>query len=256
MKKVSILCLMIFLSVFLTACSGSDNISITQEESDAIAQYCAHLLIKYDKNHRDSIRLLDMKDLEKQIKEREKAAEEEARKNKPKATPTEVPTPTPDADAPVDSDITPTPEAGEPAVTEPPEPECLSIAEAGGIEGFAVDYVKHGLADSYTNAGEFYSFSAPKDQKLCVIEFAIRNTSGVDSVFDAAPYKLSYRLVTEGGKSHGSEISLFADDIQFYNSTVKAGESAHATLIFYVTPDEVPQYLEVQGAKKFIINLK
>lgn len=247
---------MIFLSVFLTACSGSDNISITQEESDAIAQYCAHLLIKYDKNHRDSIRLLDMKDLEKQIKEREKAAEEEARKNKPKATPTEAPTPTPDADAPVDSDITPTPEAGEPAVTEPPEPECLSIAEAGGIEGFAVDYVKHGLADSYTNAGEFYSFSAPSGKKLCVVEFSIKNNTEADAKFDAVSYGLNYRLSSEDGKMHGPELSLFADDIQFYNSNIKAGESAHATLIFYVSPDEVPRYLEVQGEKKFIINLK
>ena len=55
---------------------------------------------------------------------------------------------------------------------------------------------------------------------------------------------------------HGPELSLFADDIQFFNSNIKKGESAHATLIFYVSPDEVPQYLEVQGAKKFIINLK
>ena len=246
---------MIFLTVFLTACSGNDNISITQEESDAIAQYCAHLLIKYDKNHRDSIRLLDLKDLEKEIKEREKAAAE----NNPSPTPvpTEAPTPTGGPDAPpADGEATPTPDTAEPVPTEVPEPECTSIAEAGGIEGFTVDYVKHGLADSYTNAGEFYSFSAPKDQKLCVIEFAIRNTSGSDAVFDAAPYKLSYKLITEDGRSHGSEISLFADDIQFYNSTVKAGESAHATLIFYVTPDEVPQYLEVQGSKKFIINLK
>ena len=255
LKKVSFFLLMIFLTVFLTACSGNDYISITEEESDAIAQYCSHLLIKYDKNHRDGIRLLDLKDLEKEIKEREK----EAAANNPSPTPvpTEAPTPTEGPDAPPeDGEATPTLDTGEPVPTEVPEPECASIAEAGGIEGFTVDYVKHGLADSYTNAGEFYSFSAPKDKKLCVVEFSITNTSGVDAKFDAAPYKLAYKLVCEGGKSHGSEISLFADDIQFYNSTVKAGESAHATLIFYVAPDEVHQYLEVQGAKKFFINLK
>ena len=252
MKKVSILCLMIFLTVFLTACSGNDNISITEEESDAIAQYCAHLIIKYDKNHRDSIRLLDLKDLEKEIKECEK---EEA-KNNPTPTPTAAPTPTPNPDEPAEGDITPTPEAGEPVVTEAPEPECASIAEAGGIEGFAVDYVKYGLADSYTNAGEFYSFSAPAGKKLCVVEFSITNNTGADAKFDAVSYGLSYRLASEGGKMHGPELSLFADDIQFYNSSIKKGESAHATLIFYVSPDEAPQYLEVQGEKKFIINFK
>ena len=247
---------MIFLTVFLTACSGNDYISITEEESDAIAQYCSYLLIKYDKNHRDGIKLLDKRDLEETIKQREAEAAKEAEKNKPKATPTEAPTPTPETGEPVEGDVTPTPEAGEPVVTEPPEPECASIAEAGGIEGFAVDYVKHGLADSYTNAGEFYSFSAPSGKKLCVVEFSIKNNTGADAKFDAVSYGLSYRLTSEDGKMHGPELSLFADDIQFFNSNIKNGESSHATLIFYVSPDEVPQYLEVQGAKKFIINLK
>ena len=245
---------MIFLSVFLTACSGNDNIRITEEESDAIAQYCSYLLIKYDKNHRENIRLLDVKDLNAEIKERKKA-EEEA--NMPKVTPSPVPMPTAAPDVPDEGgDVTPTPGSGEAVVTEPPEPECVSIAEAGGIEGFAVEYLKHGIADSYTNTGEFYSFSAPPGKKLCVVEFEIKNTSGKDAEFNAASYGLTYRLFSEGGKAHGPELSLFSDDIQFFGSNIKPGESAHATLIFYVSPDEVPVYLEVQGEKKFIINLK
>ena len=58
LKKVSFLFLLIFLSVILTACSN-EYISITEDESNAIAQYCSYLLLKYDKNHRDEIRLLD-----------------------------------------------------------------------------------------------------------------------------------------------------------------------------------------------------
>ncbi len=244
---------MIFLTVFLTACSGNDNIRITEEESDAIAQYCSYLLIKYDKNHQDSIRLLDKKNLEEEIKERQKA-EEEA--NRPKVTPSPVPTPTPEPDAPVDGDASPTPESGDTDVTAAPEPECESIAEAGGIEGFAIEYVRHGLVDSYTNAGEFYSFSAPSGKKLCVVEFSIKNNSGADADFNAVSYGLNYRLYSEEGKAHAPELSLFADDIQFFNSKIKSGDSAHATLIFYVSPDEVPGNLEVQGEKKYIIRLK
>jgi len=244
LKKVSILCLLIFLTVSLTACSG-EYLSITEEESDAIAQYCARLLIKYDKNHRDTIHLLDKKDLDDAIKER---AEEEA-KNNPSPTPT--PTPEPSDDQNDQSSET---DDGS-AVTAEPVPEVLSIAEAGGIEGFAVEYQTHGIMDTYMNDGEYYSFTAPVGKKLCVFEFKIRNTQDTDAKFDAVSYGLGYILYCEGGTSHGSEISLLSDDLQFFGSTIKAGGEAHATLIFYISPEEVPDHLQVTGEKQYNIYL-
>ncbi len=256
MKKVSFLFLLIFLSVILTACS-SEYISITEDESNAIAQYCSYLLIKYDKNHRDDIRLLDEKKLEEEIAKRK--AEEE--KNNPTSVPTEVPEePTPTVtEAPNEPDepaVTDEPTAEPSAGPIIPESDVDSIAEAGEITGFTVDYRKYGLTDSYTNEGEFYSFSAPEGKKLCVFEFVITNTGSKDATFDAISYGLSYKLHTEAGIIHKSELSLFTDDIQFYDLSIKAGETAHATLIFYVNPDEVPLYLEIKGQKTYILNLK
>ena len=253
MKKVSILFLMIFLSVFLTACSGNDNIRITEEESDAIAQYCSYLLIKYDKNHQDSIRLLDKKNLEEEIKERQKA-EEEA--NRPKVTPSPVPTPTPEPDAPVDQDASPTPESGDTDVTAAPEPECESIAEAGGIEGFAIEYVGFSVDDSITNTEDFFSYSALNGKKLCLIKFSIKNTSSEEAKFDAVSYNLAYKLTTDAGKSYNPKIAAMVDGIQFYDQKIKPGSVENASLLFEINSDEVPKYLEVQGEKKFIINFK
>lgn len=260
MKKVSFLCLLIFLSVVLTACSN-EYISITEDESNAIAQYCSYLLIKYDKNHRDDIRLLDQKKLKEEIAKREA---EEAKKNSHNQ-PTPVPTEVPEEPTPTVTEE-PTPPPDDPSVTEepteaPPEgvivpdSDVTSIAEAGGITGFTVEYRKYGLTDSYTNEGEFYSFSAPEGKKLCVFEFGITNTGSSDARFDAISYGLAYKLVTQEGISHKSELSLFTDDIQFYDLTVKAGETSHATLIFYVSPDEVPLYLEIKGQKTYNLKL-
>ena len=253
MKKVYVLCLLIILSVILTACSN-EYLSITEDESDAIAQYCSYLLIKYDKNHRAGIRLLDKRELKEELKKR---AEEEAKNNPtPTPAPTEEPvTPEPAVtDTPIgvdDNEVTPEPTevpTGEAAV---PESDAASIEDAGGITGFTISYNRYGLTDSYTNEGEFYSFSAPEGKKLCVVEFGITNTGSSDRKFDAISYGMSYKLYTESGKSHKSELSLFTDDIQFFDLTIKAQETAHATLIFYVTPDETPLYLEIKGQKTF-----
>ena len=63
MKKLGFLITTLIVSLMLSACS-SDYIEISEDESNAIAQYCAHLLLKNDKNKVAERKLLDIDELE------------------------------------------------------------------------------------------------------------------------------------------------------------------------------------------------
>ena len=70
MKKTIRLLLILLSSVFLLAgCASAEYIALTDEESDAIAQYCAYLMLKYDKNEVEKRKLLEVKELQDIYKE-------------------------------------------------------------------------------------------------------------------------------------------------------------------------------------------
>ena len=257
MKKVSLIGLLLILMITLTACSGGNTIPLTEEESDGIAQYCAYLLMKYDSNHRANFKLLDMNDLKKEVAEREKQAQKEAERHKPTATPAPEPTeaPEPSTNPGVDNPSDPGASPAEEDNNGIPSSDAASIADTADISGFSIDYVGYQLVDSYATEDDYYSFSAPEGKKLCVVSFSVTNTSTETAKFDAISYKLGYNLTCTDGAKHKSEISLLADDIQFYNSDIAAGESGHATLMFYVNPEEEPFYLEIKGIKTYIVTL-
>ena len=103
MKKLGFLITTLIVSLMLSACS-SDYIEISEDESNAIAQYCAHLLLKNDKNKVAERKLLDIDELEDYYMELHK----------------DDPTPTP---TPVEEDVTPTPTDEPEETPTPKEPE-------------------------------------------------------------------------------------------------------------------------------------
>ena len=90
MKKGLVLILAGVLVFLLTACESGEHIKLTQEESDAIAQYSAYLLMKYDTRKTHKEKLLDQKELKQAYAD---MAAEEAEKNPAKPTPSATPTP-------------------------------------------------------------------------------------------------------------------------------------------------------------------
>ena len=87
-KKIRYLLLGLFVVIALTGCSlGQPEIPITDEETDGIAQYCAHMIMKYGAERLYQERLLDKKDFEEAVAEREALLN---------PTPTNTPTPAPD----------------------------------------------------------------------------------------------------------------------------------------------------------------
>ncbi len=252
-KKVSVLFLVVFLTIILSGCSKGDFIELSEDESNAIAQYSAYLLLKYDNNKVDDMRLLDKQEV---IDIREKEKEEAA----PTAVPTEEPEPVV-TDTP-EPEITDVPEDSTentetlPIPTEAVTSTCSSISEVMECKDFSVNYSSINIYDSYKSENEAFALTAPKGKKLCIVDFSIENLLEEDKVFNSTDYKVNYKLVCENGKSHSSEISLLANDLLYYNSVIKKGSSVTASVVFYVEPEEVPASVEVFEKERFIINLQ
>ena len=238
MKKGLVLllaCLMVFL---MTACESGEHISLTEDESNAIAQYSAYLIMKYDTRKTHKEKLLDEKELKQAYADR--AAEEE--KNNP-ATPTPSATPAPETKEPVVDVKVPETEPAEPTVTPTPEPKPTfdSLSECFDNK-FKVSFLKTTIGASYQSDYEFFSVNAPEGQKLVVAEFSITNDSSQDQTFALKNFAVSFKLVSDR-KSYNPKLSLIANDLLLLEKKLAPSESTSGVLLFFIDDGEKAEKL-------------
>lgn len=254
MKRIFILLLMIFLISVLTGCS-EEYIRITEDESNAIAQYCSHLILKYDKNKTDDMKLLDYNDFEKELEKRQST------EIKPVPEITDEPSPIPDE--PIDEDgpevdiqdPTPTPEASESEAGSDEKPvvnEC-TLDEAFGLDGFTVEYNRLVVTDSY-NTSDSFALYAQDDQKLAIVEFTVKNITNSDKRLDMSEEEIKYCLLDETSKEHSPVLSFLPVDFQYYKEVIKANSEVTTCLVFYIRNDTAPKSLEILGKQTYTIN--
>ncbi|MCR5432753.1 MAG: DUF4352 domain-containing protein [Lachnospiraceae bacterium] len=237
MKKGFVLILAGFMVFLLTACDSGEHIKLTQEESDAIAQYSAYLIMKYDNNKSHKEKLLD----EKQLKEayEERAAEEEENnpvKEDPTPTPSPVPTET------VNPEQT-APETAEPTATPEPKPVFESISECYNNK-FEVLFVESTSGKSYKGDDEYLSVYAPDGQKMVVAKFSIRNDSSQDQVFATKNFNTSYKLISDKN-TYKPKMSLITNDLLLLEKKLAPGESTSGILVYFIDEEDTPMSIIV-----------
>lgn len=234
----------LILIMLLSAGCSSVNIPLTEQESDAIAQYSAYLLLKYDNNKNSTEKLLDLDDLN-DLKEEKLAAEATPT---PTVTPTPTPTPEPtvepeptaadkgEDDASVD--ISPTSAVPGSDTTDPiPDKKddvkyAESVSELFGKD-FEVSYKSFVLSDEYVE-NDYFTVNAPDNKKILSVNFEIKNSSSSEKLFESKNRNLVYTLYTDDRSYIAPEISMLGNDIQFLNDKIKGNSSFNAVLLFYV----------------------
>lgn len=240
MKKLITLLTVLCLCVLLSACS-SDYIEISDAESDAIAQYCAHLLLKADKNKTADRKLLDIDELEDYYKELHK----------------DDPTPTV---TPVEEDVTPTPSA-EPESTPQPTGEVQPVVEPVpdedmaetldelyAVDEFTVDFKGLSLTKTYSE-NAYSAISAKDGENICVAEFTIKNKSKETQTFVSSGSKVAYALYCTDGDIYAPSLSMLSNDIQFLNDKIEKDEQYTAVLLFILDEKDVPAKLRVESSE-------
>ncbi|MCR4624585.1 MAG: hypothetical protein K5795_01285 [Lachnospiraceae bacterium] len=234
MKKMKMLvALFIIMGCMITGCSSGPHIELTEEESDAIAQYSAYLLLKYDKNKTAERKLLDIKELEDIYNE------ENGKQDAETATPTpDIPTPTQIQDDPEPSATPTEAPTAEPSVTSTPENKADSLTELYAKDGFTVEYGYYKLEEQYVE-NEF-SVITPKQEgdKVLSLNFLIKNTGKNNAKFVSKDSAVKYLLYCDNGDILGPQICALPNDIQFLNDDIKAGGSYDAVLLFFVNDNE------------------
>ena len=234
MKKMKmILALFIIMACLVTGCSSGPHIELTEEESDAIAQYSAYLLLKYDKNKTAERKLLDINELEDIYNAEKEKQEAET------VTPTpDITTPTPASDEPTPT-VTPTEAPNvEPTVTSAPEKTADSLTALYGKDNFTVEYGYYKLEEQYVE-NEFSVITPKQDgNKVLSLYFLIKNIGKSSEKFVSKDSAVKYVLYCDNGDKLGPQICALPNDIQFLNDEIKAGGSYDAVLIFFVNDNE------------------
>lgn len=242
MTKKILSLILILIMIMTSGCSSGENIALTEEESAAIAQYSAYLLMKHDKNEVVNEKLLDMKDLE-DIKEEEALAN---------ATPTPTPEPT---SAPLPTEkpsgqpdkVTPTPgtevsdstednntsDSSADTTVKPDYAESLGEFFKGD---FDVVYKSYSLNDSYTE-GDYLTLQAPKNKKILILNFDIKNNSNKEQLI-SYNQNLIYSIIYKNNSYESTEMTLLENGLLYINEKIKAGGSYRAVLMFYVSAAE------------------
>lgn len=257
MRKILFSLLMIFVILIPTGCSSSGNYPITESESDAIAQYCAYLLMKYDNNHTVDEKLLDLKDLEKVKQERQHALDViDGYHIKPTAKPEETtepeqqvtpePTSKPDTqdkpDSSKDINPTPTPDADSfdnsetVAQGDSVPTESVNIGNLTSVydsENFEFSLEGCNVSDSYKSPYEYFTLTAPNGKNIVTVNIKLKNITSKTAEFNFEDYKVKYSLICDGKRTIEPELSLLANDLSFLKQDFKAGEQYDAVIVFF-----------------------
>jgi len=209
----------LFGSIFLTGC-GNMIPDMTKEEEQAVGEYAAVLLLKYDANHRS--RLVDLSLIEEEEEKKDKDAEE------PAVTPAPV----------VVDDVPPAPvidSTGEMTSTVASIPQFFELPD-----GVTVNYKDMKVCDSYPDDEQsegFFSLDASNGKKLLVLGFEMSNNSGVEQSIDILHNNPVCKITVNESYTRTALMTMLTNDLSTYMGSIGAGETEELVLLIEIDQD-------------------
>ncbi len=221
MKKTGRYNLMTGILVTGLLCGCGNAIPLmTAEQEQAVGEYAAVTLLKYDANHRS--RLVDLADY---------PLEPEAPAPQPAAEPQEP---------------EPEPEPAQPSINDAPvesAPEETPVADQsmegflGLADGISLQLNGYAMQDSYPDdsiMGGFFSLTASEGKKLMIIHYTLHNGSGMAQSIDFLYDEITFKVRINGENAKTALVTMLEDDMSTYMGTLESGESKELALIFEV----------------------
>lgn len=216
MKKqgIALVCVAVLL---MTGC-GAVLPEMTDEQADAIGEYAAITLLKYDANSRS--RLVDLS----QIKEEAVLPEELETLPQEEKQPEEIP------------DVSDTPAADH-------QEDMWADSMESFLElpeGISVTYLGYETCQSYQEENSLYfALEAAEGRELLVLRFSLQNHSEADCMVDLVDRKDQYRVTVNGSYTRIALTTMLANDLSTYMGTVPAGGAEDVVLLLEIAPEEV-----------------
>ena len=203
--------LIIGISMMLGMLGGCiQNTPLTDSEMDAVAEYAAMLLLRYDSNY-DSVLYYGVE------------------------APIETPTPTPyvpeQDKKPDNQDISKYPEQNDKSTNE-------QLTDIMAVKDFTVTYESCEVTDSVIR-NEYFDLSAGEGKQYVVVNFLLHNNTDKKLVFDASKNELEYSLDVNTGKLYRVSLSTLQNDMQYMPIEVAANGTAKAVLVFEIEKTQI-----------------
>jgi hypothetical protein len=201
---------------------GSVIPEMTQEEEEAVGEYAAMTLLKYDANYRS--RLVDLslveKKVTKELEAEQKKQEEEAKKAEEAAAAENK------SNANTAADSTEIVQS------------VGSIAEFLELpDGVSITYSSMKVCDSYPDdgqAGSFFTLDASSGKKLLVLNFLMSNNSGADQEINIFEKNPVCKVTVNGNYTRTALVTMLTNDLSTYMDTLNAGAAEEVVLLIEI----------------------
>lgn len=240
-KKVAILLMMVMMCSVFTACSDSIP-ELSDDEMKQVEEYAASLLLKYDKNYKQSI--LDEEAVQAELEELERKAQLQAQIKAQK-----------EAEQAVKENEEAEQGSGEgsgDAISS--EPVYANIAQFLGYDNVAIDISNIVVSANYPSdiaENDWQGVArAANGNKLVAFEFDVNVIDGDSAELDIPNKGIKASVKIDGRYTKAPLTTLLANDFMFYRGTVNYGETAKIVLII-----EMPE-MEADEMTSAVLTLK
>ena len=211
-KKIVAAALAILMCLGTTGCGENAIPNLDEEELQAIGEYTAVTLMKYDANRRS--RLVELPEETTEPTEPSEQVPQE--------------TPEPSGMAPVDET---------PVIDRADDTQESSMEEVLALpQGMRISYLGEEVCDAYPHDGEehYFMLTATSGKKLLVLSFQLTNETEQEQSVDIASQNVEFRITVNDDYKRRAMPSLLLDDLSTYVDAVPAGETRTAVLVIEV----------------------
>lgn len=234
-KKICLLAIMSVSIMLLSACSSTTTLK--DENNAIIAQYIAGSVLKFDKNYKDGLVYAYQRPSPEENTAVDVVQTVSVNK-KDESTKTETKV----------EDTTKIDNSTSKAEVKETYSELSDIYQNKNL---TVDYERYTKTSSYTGdySEQAFNVEAKSGNQLVVLEFKINNNSKKKQTVNWIRSGISYELKV-GKEVYYPILSIVSNDIQYFNTTIVAGKSKKAVLIF-----EVPKKTKVNNTTLTVTNI-
>lgn len=221
-----------FCSLLLFSGCSRSLVSVTEEEQDMIAEYIAHLILKYDRGYEATLlESIAAPEESPDVEENFSVLGEEEQKP--------------------DEEQTDSKESGKPGENSGME-AAESNADLNSVFGLAdvqVAFTGYKECAMYPEeeSDSYFSLVAPDGKKFAVMQFEITNQSAGEKKFSQLETELKYRLDFDAKNYVKPSMTLLVNDLQYIDVVLEPQGTQEAVLVF-----AVEQNADLSGANLLV----
>lgn len=228
-----------FILIVLLSLSGCiQELRTKEEESDAIAEYMAGLLLKYNNYDRALIPVNDFEDSfddsssDKRNDKKDKSDNTNASSSSDKASE----------------------DKGQNA-------EAVTLTDLFGQKNFDITYSGFKLTEFYPEDYDdtYISLEAGEGKQLLVIKFKIKNITKKTERLNLGETVIKYRLNIDGMSIDKPWFTVLENDLQYFDMNIKGEATAEAVLVYQISKEADTDAMKLsisKDGKEMIVQLK